>query len=71
MRWTKTRHYLFGNLVVFRSEAALEQQSPFATPSLPIEVPAGNGFDLDSPDDLKLGDALVAAGLVHLPRAEE
>jgi len=59
----KAKHYLFGNLLVFRSIAAIEQQTPFAKPSLPVEIPFVQGFDLDMPDDVKLGQALLASGL--------
>lgn len=63
----KQPHYLFGNLLVFRAEAAVAQHAPFATPSLPVEIPFYYGFDLDGPDDVRLGEALLAAGLVALP----
>lgn len=63
---SKPKHYLFGNLLVFRSQAAMAQQSLFATPSIPIEIPFPQGFDLDAPDDVKLGQALLAAGLAEL-----
>ena len=63
------RHYLFGNFLVFRGQAALEQRTPFASPSIPIEIPFAQGFDLDAPDDVKLGQALLAAGLAELPNA--
>ena len=65
----KPKHYLFGNLLVFRSLAALEQQTPFANPSIPIEIPFCQGFDLDGPDDVKMGQALLAAGLAELPNS--
>ncbi|MBL6952348.1 MAG: acylneuraminate cytidylyltransferase family protein [Alphaproteobacteria bacterium] len=60
------KHYLYGNLLVFRSLAALEQQTPFAGPSRPIEIPYAQGFVLDAPDDTKLGQALLAASLAKL-----
>lgn len=63
----KAPHLLFGNLLVFRAAAALAQHAPFATPSLPVEIPFHYGFDLDGPDDVRLGEALLAAGLVALP----
>jgi CMP-N-acetylneuraminic acid synthetase len=64
---SKERHFLFGNLLVFRCQAALEQQTPFPGPSLAVEIPQFQGFDLDGPDDLRLGQALLDAGLAHLP----
>ncbi len=62
----KPKHFLFGNFLVFRCQAALEQQTAFAQPSLPIEIPFAQGFDLDGPDDVKLGQALLASGMAAL-----
>ncbi len=62
----KAKNYLFGNILVFRSLAALEQQTPFANPSRPIEIPYAQGFELEAPDDIKLGQALLAASLAKL-----
>ena len=62
---------LFGNVVVFRTEYALEQNAVFAEPSLAVEVPPLFGFDCDGPIDFEVGKALLAAnliGLPHLPR---
>lgn len=63
----KAKHWLFGNLVAFRPVALREQQQVFATPSRAVPIPFHYGFDLDGPDDLKLGEALLATGLVELP----
>ena len=52
-----------------RSQAALEQQTIFPTPSIPIEIPFAQGFDLETADDVKLGQALLAAGLAELPNS--
>lgn len=61
----KTPHYLFGNLLVFRSDAALRQHTPFPEPSLAVEIPFLHGFDLDGPQDLQLAEALLASGVVN------
>lgn len=63
----KPAHYLFGNVLAFRTRAALEQNAPFAQPSRAVEIPFHQGFDLDSPDDLLLARALLQSGLVRLP----
>lgn len=68
---TKPRHVLFGNLVVFRVAALLESRSVFAGPSLAVDVPDLFGFDCDGPLDFKIGEALLAAGLVALPHIED
>ncbi len=64
---TKSPHYLFGNIVVFRSAAALEQGAVFAEPSLAVEIPEAYGFDADGPDDFRLGALMLEAGIVELP----
>lgn len=63
----KRPHFLFGNVLVFRTEAALQQNAPFAAPSRPVEIPFHQGFDLDNADDLRLARALLDSGLVRLP----
>jgi CMP-N,N'-diacetyllegionaminic acid synthase len=63
----KKTHYLFGNLVVFRVDACLGQQSPFAQPSLPVIVDKVYGFDADGPADFRLGSLMIEKGLVSLP----
>ncbi len=64
---TKSPHFLFGNIVVFRSAAALEQGAVFAEPSLAVEIPEAYGFDADGPDDFRLGALMLEAGIVDLP----
>jgi len=64
---TKPVHHLFGNLIVFRTRAALEQETVFAEPSLAVEVPHWYGFDADSPADFELGQVLLKSGIVTLP----
>jgi len=64
---TKPVHYLFGNIVVFRTEAALEQAAVFALPSRAVEIPEVFGFDADGPDDFSLGELMLDGGLLDLP----
>jgi CMP-N-acetylneuraminic acid synthetase len=64
---TKPIHFLFGNVVAFRTAEAVRQGIVFADPSLAIEIPAFYGFDCDGPDDFLLGEAMLKAGVVHLP----
>ena len=70
---TKPPHYLFGNLLVFRSAAALAQGALFAEPSLAVPISRPYDFDADGPEDFCLGDLILAHGLVNLPhlRPEE
>ena len=62
----KPEHFLFGNLVVFRSREALDQGSVFAQPSLASPIPQAYGFDCDGPDDFRLGGLMLEGGLVAL-----
>ena len=64
---TKPVHHLFGNIIVFRTAAALKQGTVFADPSLAIEISVAYGFDCDGPGDFKLAEAMLWAELVSLP----
>ncbi len=66
----KPAHFLFGNLVVFRSRAALDQGSVFAEPSLASPLPELYGFDCDGPEDFCLGSLMIESGLVQLPHLD-
>jgi CMP-N-acetylneuraminic acid synthetase len=68
---TKPVHYLFGNVVVFRTTEALKQGIVFAEPSLAFEIPTPYGFDCDGPEDLVLGEAMLRAGIVRLPHLDD
>jgi CMP-N-acetylneuraminic acid synthetase len=67
---TKPVHYLFGNVVVCRTTAALKQGIVFAEPSLAFEIPTPYGFDCDGPEDFVLGEAMLKAGIVRLPHLD-
>jgi CMP-N-acetylneuraminic acid synthetase len=64
---TKPKHYLFGNIVVLRTQRALEQNAVFARPSRAVEIPEIFGFDADGPDDFRLGALMLAGGMITLP----
>ena len=64
---TKPDHYLFGNLVAFRTQAVLEQETVFAEPSLAVDISYWYGFDADGPADFELGRVLLESGTVTLP----
>ena len=66
----KPEHFLFGNLVVFRSQMALDQGSVFAERSLASPVPEIYGFDCDGPDDFRRGTLMLESGLVELPHLD-
>ena len=63
----KPTSYKFANLVSIRPRALLTGASFFDTPSAGVEVPWPYDLDVDGPDDVRLANALLAAGLVDLP----
>ena len=62
----KPVHYVLGNFIGFRLQAALEQESSFPEPSLPVEIAEAYALDADGPWDFELGEAMLEAGLVKL-----
>ena len=66
----KPVHFVLGNFIGFRLQAALEQQSSFPEPSLSVEIEQAHALDADGPWDFKLGEAMLAAGLVELPHLD-
>ena len=67
---TKPRYFVFGNLLVVRPAALLEGAGFFADPSVAVEIPAPYDFDLDTPGDLRIAEALIVCGVVRLPHME-
>ncbi len=63
---SKPRHYVFGNLVAVRPGALEAGDGFFAEPSIAVEIPAPYDFDLDTPSDVALAEALLASGAVRL-----
>ncbi len=68
---TKPVHHLFGNVVAFRTTAALQHGIAFAEPSLAFEIPTAYGFDCDGPEDFVLGEAMLRAEMVRLPHLDD
>ena len=63
----KPQHFLFGNLIAFRVDAFLEQNTVFALPGRGLEIEQPYDFDADNAWDFQVADALLSAGLVELP----
>ncbi len=63
----KPAHFILGNFVGFRLQEAVEQETSFPEPSLPVKIPQAYGLDADGRWDFQLGEAMLAAGLVYLP----
>ncbi len=63
----KQPHFLFGNVILVRSEAALEQNKVFAEPSLPLMIDYVFGLDADGPLEFPMGEFLLEKGFLELP----
>ncbi len=66
----KPRFYIFGNLVITRTQALLDQQNVFAQPSLAVPIPEPYALDVDTPDDLYLAEWYIHNGKVRLQHME-
>lgn len=64
---SKPKFYSFGNLVVVRTSALMEEQAVFAQPSWALEIPVAYALDVDGPDDFPLAEWYVQQGRVELP----
>lgn len=62
----KPKLYTFGNLVAVVPSALEAGMDFFAEPSVGVEIQVPYNFDLDSPIDLLLANALLEANLVRL-----
>lgn len=63
--------YLFGNLVATRSTALLDGKDCFAEPSIGKVIDRFHALDVDSPDDFKLAELMIAANLVGTGRTND
>ncbi len=63
----KPELFIFGNLVICRTQALLAGEDVFEEPSAAIEIEWPYDLDLDGPNDLKMAEALLACDMVKLP----
>jgi len=66
----KPKHYIFGNLIVTRSQTLLEKKDIFGKRSKYIEIPPQYALDVDGPADLDLAKYYLTSGKVQLPWLE-
>lgn len=64
---SKPKHYSFGNLVVTRTKTVMEKNTIFGPDSVAVEVPTCYAFDLDTRDDIDLGEYYLEKNKVQLP----
>jgi CMP-N,N'-diacetyllegionaminic acid synthase len=62
----KPHYFVFGNLVAVRTKALLAGGDFFAVPSVGVGIEKPYDLDIDTADDLKLAEALLASGCVGL-----
>lgn len=67
----KPKLHIFGNLIGARSTALLQSDGFYAEPAAGISIPSAYGFDLDSPQDINLAEALLSSGEITLPHMED
>lgn len=60
----------YGGCVALRVDAARHQDTCFPQPSQPILIDPPYSHDIDTPYELALAEAMLAAGLVKLPHME-
>ena len=63
---TKPSHYVFGNLIVMKSESVLKENSIFPEPSLGVEIDSPYDFDADNKYDFKIAELMLSNNLVKL-----
>jgi CMP-N-acetylneuraminic acid synthetase len=63
---TKPTYYTYGNLIVTRTAALLEEKTIFGRPSIPIVIPLYTAYDLDGPDDIEMAELMIRHRLVEV-----
>lgn len=63
---TKPVFYMFGNLVVTRCSALVDEGEIFGTKSLPLFIPFSYALDVDGPDELELAEWYLANKKIDL-----
>ncbi|MBN2059255.1 MAG: acylneuraminate cytidylyltransferase family protein [Deltaproteobacteria bacterium] len=64
----KPQLFMFGNLVITRTESLLKTMDIFPQPSLAYEIPYPYALDVDSPEDLELAEWYIEKKKVWLPK---
>ncbi len=60
----KPEFWIFGNLVITRTEAILEQNMLFARPSIGIPISQAEAVDVDEKEDIKYAEWLIKSGRI-------
>jgi len=63
---TKPEYYTYGNLIITRTLPLLKENTLFARPSIPIEIPYYYSYDLDTQEDIEMAELMITNNLVEL-----
>jgi CMP-N,N'-diacetyllegionaminic acid synthase len=63
----KPKLFIFGNLIAARTESLNSGEGFYAEPAAVVEIDRPYEFDLDSPEDIAIAEALIMNGCVTLP----
>ncbi len=63
---TKPVYYTYGNLIVTRTEPLVKEKTLFGKPSIPVEIPLYNAYDLDTQDDMEMAELMIKNKLVDI-----
>ena len=64
---TKPVYYTYGNLIVTRTIALIEERTLFGRPSIPLVIPLYHAYDLDGQEDIEMAELMIKNKLVELP----
>jgi CMP-N-acetylneuraminic acid synthetase len=64
---TKPLHYVFGNIIVTKSDTILNKRDIFGDASLPLIIPFPYATDVDGQAELEMAEWLIKSGKVSLP----
>lgn len=62
----KQKHWIFGNLIITKTQALLENKGIFAEPSLAIEIENPYSFDADTLEDFEFAELMIEKKIVNL-----
>jgi CMP-N,N'-diacetyllegionaminic acid synthase len=62
---TKPEFYCYGNLIVTRTRALMNEKNLFARPSIPVEIPRYYAYDLDTWEDVEMAEIMIHNKLVQ------
>lgn len=68
---SKPHLFVHGNVRVMRTNSLMRNKNIFGKRSIPIEISKVSAMDVDGPEDLRIAEALIAAGLQNEQETEK